>query len=282
MTWFLRFILGLQPRIEDLKEIECTIPELLSQPIDYEYARKLYRIHFGIHSRGNFFIDTNSNNIIKELQNWITKAKDLNSKRIDKKEYILTNNTTCVGGKCIFTNNDKSTGSPINNEEPQILELMALGGGLKRKQPLQSFLDLVRKVHKSSSHPNAIYVTDPYIYVDISEKGTSGGLVNFSSYLNALGINKESKFSLYTTNKPKKGNHKSFVKVLADQFPNAKLEQFKTNNLFHDRFYIVDHGKHGFKGVFGPSVNGLTDQDIVLMGEIESNMINYLKKILCK
>jgi len=45
-----------------------------------------------------------------------------------------------------------------------------------------------------------------------------------------------------------------------------------------DRFYIADHGKEGLKGLFGPSMNGLSDKDIVLIGELEPNTISFFKK----
>jgi hypothetical protein len=45
---------------------------------------------------------------------------------------------------------------------------------------------------------------------------------------------------------------------------------------FHDRLYIVKNMKNKYKGVFGPSMNGLGSHDIVLMGELEDKTIGDL------
>lgn len=277
MTWFLRFILGFSPRIEDVKQIKEDFPELFFSKDTEKPLRLMLDLHIRIHGHKNIFIDGDVETIIQQLKKWIKKAQDLdkNDDHLQKPDSRLSG---CVGGRCIFSKEINDNES-VKSEEPQILELMTVGGGLERKAPLSSFLDLVKKVHSGvKSIPNAIYITDPYLYVDISEKGTAGGMNNLKSYLEILNITRDSKFTLFTTNKPKKGNFKSFEKFFLTHFPNVNLKKFKTQNIFHDRFYIVDYGKEGIKGLFGPSLNGLSDKDIVLIGELEPNTINFFKK----
>lgn len=47
------------------------------------------------------------------------------------------------------------------------------------------------------------------------------------------------------------------------------MTSFASKLSFHDRFYIVEHADGAVRGVFGPSMNGLSDSDIALFGELE-------------
>lgn len=277
MTWFLRFILGLSPRIEDVKQIKKDFPELLSGKVSDRAYQSFLDFHIMIHGRKDMLIEGDIDSFVQNLKIWIKKSEEFNSNE-DRLKMPTTGQNGCVGGRCIFSKNNTDE-ELATSEEPQILELMTVGGGLERKAPLNSFLDLTKKVHSGvKSIPKAIYITDPYLYVDVSEKGTAGGMINLKSYLEILNINRDSKFTLFTTNKPKKGNFKSFKTFFLTHFPNVDLKMFKTQNIFHDRFYIADYGKKGLKGLFGPSMNGLSDKDIVLIGELEPNTISFFKK----
>ena len=276
MVWFIRFILGFPPRKEDIQEIQRTIPELLSNEYSNRDLDNIFHLYLRLHGKGKMFIDGDLNFTAKKLREWLADAK-----LSEKKEGSVNNKSPaasgCVGGKCLFANEELEEEEESDDETPRILELMTVGGGLNRKEPLKCFLDLITKVHSPIKvSPKSIFITDPYLYVDVSQNGTSGGLKNFKSYLQTLKLTKESEFNLFTTNNPKMGSFSTFEKLIKKNYPKSKIERFKTKNIFHDRFYIVDYGKEGIKGVFGPSINGLTDSDIVLMGEIEPSSIKFL------
>ena len=111
-----------------------------------------------------------------------------------------------------------------------------------------------------------------------------GGVDNLIKYLEILVKDKHASFDLLVTPSPKKT--KSDVPVaeleqrLNSSFPNLKFERYKTNFKIHDRFYIGSYSGGSIVGVFGPSLNGLSSSDVVLVGEIESQVgsLDKLKK----
>jgi hypothetical protein len=152
---------------------------------------------------------------------------------------------------------------------PVLLHLMFVGGG--RKPPRDQFLDLVRRVHKGTSAREEI-LTDPYIYSDAGEGGTRGGYENLIEYLHALNLAKTSEFTLSVNPSPRNASEAAklgFKRTVTDAFPNAKIATFSSASRFHDRFYLVRDAGGSLSGIFGPSLNGLDSDSVVLMGELE-------------
>lgn len=279
MTWFLRFILGLSPRIEDVKQIKEDFPELFFSDDTEKPLRLMLDLHIRIHGHQNIFIDGDIETIIQQLKRWIKIAQDLDKSddHLQKPDSRLNG---CVGGRCLFsneTNKDKSNES----EEPQILEVMTIGGGLKRKAPMDAFVGLLKKVHSNEDKPpHSIFITDPFLYVAINEKNDNKKpFENLKKYFSTIGITENTSFNLYTTSD---GDFKSFQKIMNDCFKKATLNHLSNiGYTFHDRFYIASY-KKGHKGVYGPSISGLSKKDVVLMGEIEPQTLTFLTRILNK
>lgn len=56
---------------------------------------------------------------------------------------------------------------------------------------------------------------------------------------------------------------------------------YHRDNKFHDRFYLVRDKNGQMLGVFGPSLNGLSSDSIVIMGDInEPKIIDILNQRL--
>lgn len=157
---------------------------------------------------------------------------------------------------------------------------MMAAGGPNAKPPRDSFLNLVKRTHPENDPPQEVILTDPYIYSDISEDGQEGGFSNLVAYLEVLGISDDDTFTLLMTPSPKRGTvtaRKNLHRYLKKKFKNIKLKNYSPQLKFHDRFYVVRHRSGKIKGVFGPSINGLTSDAIVLMGDI--NELQPLKKL---
>ncbi len=123
-------------------------------------------------------------------------------------------------------------------------------------------------------------MTDPYIYSDVSEDGHEGGFSTLVAYLDALGISADDSFILRMTPSPKRGTvtaKKNLHRYLKTKFKNIQFKDYSPQLKFHDRFYVVRHRSGKIKGVFGPSINGLTSDAIVLMGDIDE--LQPLKKL---
>jgi hypothetical protein len=58
------------------------------------------------------------------------------------------------------------------------------------------------------------------------------------------------------------------------------VRPFRAGCHFHDRFYIAQHSNGKLSGLFGPSINGLSDKDFVLIGEMEEDVVARLKTYL--
>ncbi|WP_332706215.1 hypothetical protein [Plesiomonas shigelloides] len=149
---------------------------------------------------------------------------------------------------------------------------MVAAGGPDAKPPKQSFFDLVRRTHPQSDPPKEVILTDPYIYSDVSEDGKEGGFSNLIAYLETLGLSSDDSFILRMTPSPKRGTltaRKNLHRYLKTKFNNIQFKDYSPQLKFHDRFYVVRHHSGVIKGVFGPSINGLTSDAIVLMGDID-------------
>lgn len=148
-----------------------------------------------------------------------------------------------------------------------------------KKSPLKNFLNLVSKHHKKDKGDiKEVIITDPYILSEFSEEGKSGGFINLIKYLEELGIDKNYNFTFKYLGAPKGQTDEKirlFENKLKIKFTNIKFNRL--NMQFHDRLYIIKDNQAVYRGLFGPSLNGLTAKSIVLMGEIKPDTIKDLK-----
>lgn len=252
MIWLYRFILNLPFREIDKQEILKNFPELLKSPekIDiFFYNHILLNMH---------------NKNYEDFKKWISESSCEN------------NTLNCYYYDCPYYDAEKIE---LDQYKNSLLHLMKIGGN--SKVPKKSFYDLVKKVHKKSDIKRVI-LTDPYILEDVSENGDTGGYNNLKEYLQTLGLNKKSSFVLETNPSPMlhtKSKEKIFKNFIKKEFPEISFGHFKSKYKFHDRFYLVEDTSGLIKGVFGPSLNGLSTNTITLFGALEDkNTLDVMSK----
>lgn len=117
-----------------------------------------------------------------------------------------------------------------------------------------------------------VILTDPYIYADEGEGGATGGYGSLVQYLKALNLTQDSEFILRLNPAPKRATTAAktlLARTVKTAFPRVRLDTFSTGSRFHDRFYLVRDRDGSIAGLFGPSLNGLGTDSVVLMGALE-------------
>ncbi len=249
MDWLIRFWLGLPARSEDRDSVLRVLPELQATDFELKNRNILWLFHSKLVS---------SKDLINELKSWVAEIDTPALNRSGQE-------------KCPAEN---------SNGESLVVRLMVAGGGPKVKPPKDSFIDLVKKVHSKSGKPREVILTDPYIYAGLGADGLNDGSANLVFYLEALGLNQDDAFTLTTTPSPKRGTkatRSNLQGMLRKKFKRIEFKDFSPKLEFHDRFYIVHHQSGATKAIFGPSLNGLSSNAIVLMGDIDEGQ--PLKKI---
>ncbi len=165
----------------------------------------------------------------------------------------------------------------------QILRLLAVGGGPAGSAG-KRFLDLTRKATKGCQGIDVrqVIVTDPYLRTSFDESGDDGdGFEWFGRFLrDGLGLAPEQSFELFLH--PGMGDAFDLLRSrIAAVFSKASIKPFAVQGgRIHDRFYLV-RGKDGvLRGVFGPSMNGLSGRGVFLMGDLERAALGQLDKII--
>lgn len=240
MEWYLRFSMGLPPRNEDICQLKEVLPELFDKKYEVYNNRQFDHI------------------FMEALQKWVSEKplehnqENFNLKDKEESNFIcplLKNNSSIIESSNLFS--------------------MMTVGGYKNNLPKKKFIELVKKVHKNQK-VKEIIITDKYIYSDKAEDQTPGGYDNFIEYLDALKIDKEKLFTVITNPRAKgtDASKKNFQKTIKNNYNSVEFKEFNGEYKFHDRLYLVKDTKAQIKGIFGPSLNGLTSEAIVLMGDI--------------
>lgn len=261
MDWFIRFTLGLPARPEDATALRRVLPELKNQDLQLEHRRYFWVFEPDFHT---------NQELLEALRRWISEVEPTDE--VGRQDY-----RECPSDNCPLRSNQSRA---AKDRGPLFAEFIVAAGGPNAKPPKQSFLDLVRRTHPENDPPRVVILTDPYIYSDVSEDGREGGFSNLVEYLKTLGLSSDDSFTLRLTPSPKRGTataKKNLHRHLKTKFNNIKLEGYSSQLKFHDRFYVVIHRSGTIKGLFGPSINGLTSDAIVLMGDIDGQQ--SLKKL---
>ena len=273
MEWWLRFCLGLPCRKEDVKSIRQNFPEI------YNSDLKLKTTFFWPFLA--YFDDTTE--LLNKIKEW--------SRNIDKNENQLLNPINCPERQCPLKvqTNQTQEASSIEDREGisdtfEVLSFLILGG--VQKCPKDAFLNLVRRSRNKASMKEIkeVIITDPYYLSDVNEDGrTTGGYSNMISYLENLSLTENSVFELITNPSPQTKNSEVakpiFKRFIQEYFLNVSFSTYSPKYKFHDRFYLIRDNKSEISGVFGPSLNGLLANSIVLMGEIDKQALLALKKV---
>ena len=255
MTWWVRFCLGLPARREDIEELRRSLPELFDAP-------------FRVDER--LLVPWGPSLVVRKLT-----VEDLRQwARVEEvpTEPFAASPEDCPTEECPLRRSPRSP----QVGDVAVLRLMVTGGA--HKPPKDEFLDLVRRVHRAQAIREVI-LTDPYIYLDLSERGQPGGYGALIDYLRALSLTQDSQFNLKLNPSPKKATTtgcKLLERKIKNNFPSVRLGTFRSGHPFHDRFYLTRDQSGRLSGIFGPSLNGLATRTIVLMGELENGALQRL------
>ncbi len=254
MEWYLRFCLGLPCRPEDARAIRLNFPELLegtSALDDFEFPYLYFR-----HRRRL---------AVGEFRDWF---RDAPVRQTDARASFPAEDcpaTTCPL-RSPAANDSHSDGGGF------VVDLI-VGTGSGRRKPKAAFLDLVRRHHRNAVVKQVI-ITDPYFLSDTGEDGEGGGYINAVEYLEALSLSHDSRFVLATNPKPKRFSeeaNQTFHRVVTDVFHNVSFRTYSSRCDCQERLYLVQDSRSGISGVFGPSLNALSSDAMVLMGEINDD-----------
>jgi hypothetical protein len=255
MTWWVRFCLGLPARREDVEELRRSLPELFDaqlrldeQPLVPWWPSLVVR-----------------ELTVEDLRRWARAAAV-------PTEAAAASPENCPAEECPLRRGPRSP----QVGDVAVLRLMVAGGA--HKPPKDEFLDLVRRVHRGQAIREVI-LTDPYIYLDLSEQRQPSGYGALIDYLRALRLARDSHFELKLNPSPKKvttAARRLLERKVKDTFPSVRLGTFPSRHRFHDRFYLTRDQSGRLSGIFGPSLNGLATRTIVLMGELENGALQRL------
>ncbi|MCU7729821.1 hypothetical protein ODJ79_39405 [Actinoplanes sp. KI2] len=197
----------------------------------------------------------------------------------------------CPSTNCPIKNTGLRRGGRLPSTEDPPLAYMILGGRLDAsvdtKPTWNKFLNLVRKSNRDRGEAYKIIVTDPYL---LSEAGQDGRRrPTWDYFLRYLAeVKARDDFQLIMWNR-EFNKHRVTNRGLAWErhirraYPAARLAWVddSTGPIFHDRLYLVaGRSTANLRGVFGPSLNGLGADSIFLAGELESDALAVLRKLL--
>lgn len=293
--WLARIMLGLPFDERDLDDLIDAAPELLQ---DNHLTHSLLPLRLLHH-----LMDLHDSYNYKDLQDrWFTALQAARKRARDCQEqvepipHVATSDQECPHPDCPLL---KKNSQPrvLNSEshfpkgvEPEGVVLYQMVVMAHGNAPQKHFLNMTRQLRgRINNGVKRVIVTDPYVHCDKAEDGTPGGHTTLLSFLEALGLTKDTPFTLELTPAPKGGTDGQPLEqtplgsTLRNHFPNVDIKHHNPcRGGFHDRFYLTVDGSGRWDGLYGPSLNGLASRAIVLLGELEKDSLakKNLKKLL--
>ncbi|MRS19805.1 hypothetical protein GJV08_11625 [Enterobacteriaceae bacterium RIT692] len=257
MEWFNRMILGLPPRAKDVKELKDSAPELFSNdnsdpftPIDH---------FFGPH----FYWTTHE--LRDSVKIWVQSYEDIAA---DRPEEGYCDHPHCLRKKGI-------------SDVEGYMQMMTVAGGKDRNPPAKSFFDLINATKIKNTEVARVILTDPFIYSDIGQTGEGGGFSNLLILLENLTNSTASTFELQLTPQNNVEKKDKFENSIKQKFPNCTVSNHKNSSTFHDRFIFVQYANGFHKAWYGPSLNGLGSNSIIIFGDLtDNNAVTRLSQML--
>ncbi len=242
MNWLLRYLMGFPARQEDYEEIKRNFPELLTSGINTnQHLRNMMRYYdYNLHSINDLeLLESWLHNIKRneEFKNEVeVKDESQNKEKIFQCPFLL-----------------EQTGTYPSS----VLEFMSINNSKSSKNK-DNFFNLIKKETKNLKIQKII-ITDPYFINNTSTDQTPNGFSNtIECFKNGFCVSKDKEYELYinpTISRESKG-YKSFMELLASEFPKISIKTYDNRVKFHDRFYIAIDKKDSV-GFFRPSINGL-------------------------
>ncbi len=261
MQWFTRLVLGLPPRAQDIRELREAAPELFSDNEARPFHRRK-RLYF--HPA---FLD--SLELREAVREWI---KECHEQYPEPREGEPCDHPFC---------RRKARNLRTNDSPHDVMEMMVVGGGKNFNPPAKSFFDLINATKKKKSRVRRLIMTDPYIYSDVGQAGNTGGFSNLVKLMQHLNIDEKSSFELQLTprvSEEKKTDLQNKIKI---EFPGCALSSHRSSSTFHDRFILIEYEDGERRAWYGPSLNGLDSDSIVIFGDVtEASALKQLSQRL--
>ena len=254
MEWYTRMILNLPPRAKDVKELRESAPELFTDEEIKETTRYLRRY---IHP---LYWDTYE--LREEVRVWLQDFEE----KMPEGDY-------CDHPCCIR----KTAGDNADG----YMHMMTVAGGRDRNPPAKSFFDLINATKIKNATVLRVILTDPYIYFDTGQNGDGGGFNNLLKLLEHLNIDSSTEFRLELTPQNDSEKKDRFETKIQQEFPSCTVFNHNNASTFHDRFIFVQYNNSQCKAWYGPSLNGLNSNSIIIFGDLtDSNAVQQLSQRL--
>lgn len=284
-----RFELGLPARNIDVIAIREALPELLDPAWAPESAHAPWHAFHILNSVASRRLRMGLEGWVEALRRW-TSAHDpkLPERSGQSVAACPLGRPDCLLHKDVGTGaeppklaSEPREGDP--NATEQNLRILAVGGGPARPAG-DRFLDLLRKSTKGCKGEDVrqLIVTDPYLHTSFDETDANGnGFAWFQKVLGeGFGIDRQHAFELFL-NPALAKSLDLLCRRIVDDYPNATIKQFSVHGgRVHDRFYLARGASGELKGVFGPSLNGLSGSGVFLMGDLDREVLKRLNDII--
>ncbi|HFI5594346.1 TPA: hypothetical protein ACGQSU_002954 [Raoultella planticola] len=255
MEWFTRMILNLPPRAKDVKELRDSAPELftdeeIKENISY-HQRYIHPLYWDIYE------------LREAVRVWLQDFEG------QTPEGDYCDHPCCIIRKMARDNADG------------YMHMMTVAGGRDRNPPAKSFFDLINATKIKNATVLRVILTDPYIYFDIGQNGDGGGFNNLLKLLEHLNINSSTEFRLELTPQSDSETKDRFEREIQQKFPQCTVSNHNNSSSFHDRFIFVQYSNNQCKAWYGPSLNGLNSNSIIIFGDLtDSNAVRQLSQRL--
>jgi hypothetical protein len=272
LDWYWRFHFGLPPRPEDREDLTRIAPELFIEGRSCPSASRWQEDTDGFRAA---------------VRQWL--------KTEDAPPFVSVRVGSCPSPDCPIKLGGGSDTPLAGSSELEtsnadgnlLLRFMTVASGWNSKASV--FFEAARKIRGGKGSVKELLLTDPYLFEDQGEDGTSGGIRRFLEYMDVLNVPRGAHLRVLIPPyaKGKKAEKSRIWKAQVETHAFSKnitvtFSYFRTrsNARFHDRFYLAKHQSGLISGLFGPSMNGLSDSSFALIGEVESETLRNLNKFI--
>ena len=291
--WFVRFLLGLSCRPQDARAVRRDLPELFTWRSQRDLDRMERRLDTVWPEQGREFS-------LERLRGWVWIAEHEMADPDEGGEEISLPPVEghCPLASCPLRRPEGSNGRAGSGGTPRasvcedgvldasVAQLMVVGGSsqIAPHGSRPRFLDLVRRVH-AGQRPSRVYITDPYVLTQEDESGNPSSHWSFArDYFEALRVQSDFECLMWNSkyDSADESLRQAWTAMIVGQYPDAQV-RWPTSGAarFHDRFYLASNpSRTDFRGVFGPSLNGLDGPRVFIAGDLERTAIDVFRRML--
>jgi hypothetical protein len=290
MEWLLRFFLGLPPD-DDGRTKAYVLADELERSGD-ENRRWFLPLVMLIHGDSGPTGAISPKGLAKSLRDWAGREAvappNENKSRLPVER--LGAGPCPFGTACPLSSESSPPANaasestpPRGNDDPDLLEILQVGGSAVRKGT-NAFLEVVKRTkHCHGEQISAVVITDRFFHDSGGEDGNGEGYAVLLRLLDTIGVLKsEHPVTLYISPNRSDETFQAFSQRIVGERKGLTVKRHASVKV-HDRFYILESkteikGKR-FSGVFGPSLNGL-DGALHVVGSLDETALTKIVKAL--